>query len=107
MVHSGQMGVTYVSVSSKTIDPHRGRAQAQPRISAARNSEMYDSRNLSRNAVEGQRRNQAHDRLRGFGRQLKLVLMWHLTLALVQHLKLDIMQHLRLVLAPCRRPMKN
>src|SRR6266849_4246254 len=52
----------------KTIDPHRGRAQAQSRVSAPRNSEMYDSRNLSRDAMEGQRRNQAHDRLRGFGR---------------------------------------
>src|ERR1019366_3599336 len=52
----------------KTIDLHRRRAQAQPRVSAARNSEMYDSRNLSRDAMEGQRRNQAHNRLRGFGR---------------------------------------
>src|ERR1700722_12342799 len=52
----------------KTIDAHRGRTQAQPGVSAARNSEMDDSRNLSRDAMEGQRRNQAHDRLRGFGR---------------------------------------
>src|SRR5258708_9070531 len=50
----------------KTIDPNRGRAQAQPRVSAARNSEMYDSRNLSRDAMEGQRRNKAHDRLQAF-----------------------------------------
>src|ERR1700722_13817802 len=57
----------------KTIDPHRGCAQAQPRVSAPRNSEMYDSRNLSRDAMEGQRGNQAHHRLRGFGRHHRKV----------------------------------
>ena|ERR1700691_1451660 len=54
--------------SIKAIDPHRGRAQAQSRVSTARNGEICDSRNLRRDAMEGQRRYQAHDRLRCFGR---------------------------------------
>src|SRR5579863_4483583 len=37
----------------KTIDFYWGRAQAQPRVAAARHCEMYDSRNLSGDAVEG------------------------------------------------------
>src|SRR6266403_344150 len=41
----------------KTIDLHRRRAEAQPRVSSPRNGQVYDSRNLSRDAVEGQRRN--------------------------------------------------
>lgn len=52
----------------KTIDLHRRCTKAQPRVSSPRNSQVYDSRYLSRDAVEGQRRNQTHDRLRGFGR---------------------------------------
>src|ERR1700723_2400375 len=52
----------------KTIDFYRRRTEAQACVSASRNREMYGSRNLSRDVMEGQRRNQAHDRLRGFGR---------------------------------------
>jgi hypothetical protein len=40
---------------------------------------VYDSWNLSRDAVESQRRNQAHDCIRGFGRrysEVRIAELW-------------------------------
>src|ERR1700675_2656158 len=39
----------------KTIDPHRGRAQAQPRVPSSRHSQVNGSRYLRRDTVEGKR----------------------------------------------------
>jgi hypothetical protein len=57
----------------KTIDLDRRRAEAQPRVPSSRHSQVNGSRYLRRDTVEGKRRNQAHNRVGGFGRHYREV----------------------------------